>query len=848
MKRLFFAILIVYLFSISTVSAGLPNASMTSLLHMNWTAGTANFTDESGAQWSSVGTATTPYINTSFEKFGNASGQFTGSTSMVTVANSSAWIWGTNHTVEFWFYPTGSNANKMELIEQGINGVQFAPVDLLYDSTNKNLVIYASSTGASWDLISAGTTAANSVPFNQWSHIELDYNKPVYKIYINGLLAYSITTSVVSPFVSSLNYSYGNTAANFISPIGYMDEVAQWSITLHMANFTPPTAEYSTAPVASFAMSNSSGVGTALVNFTDTSTNAPTSWNWTFTNITGNNTEIGFATTQYPNYIFGGGNWSIRLTATNICGSNTTAANTRFVNVSVSSLLPVVTFAANVTTGIEPAAILFTDTSLGYGASWWNWSYGDGNMANYTVQTSPAHIYSNGGLYTVNETITNVAGSTTSVMSNYITIGNPTVSGFMANITSGYAALPVAFIVTNSNDNATFWNWSPGDGSTWTNGSVQNYTYIYTTYGAHTVTEMAGNVYTSSTTTKTNYVMTFNPQLITNFTGSPTIGYEPLSVIFTDTSMGSGINQWNWSFGDGAYSSLENPGHTYTTTGYFTVILNATNNSGSSNILTRPNYFSILSSTIPTVNFWGDTGTVTSIGKPIGFVDSSTNNPTSWYWDFGDGSTSTQQNPSHAYSSFGYFNVSHSATNRFGTSWLNQTNYVLINPVSPLILTSFTGTPASGLASLNVAFIDTSIALPYPVTSWSWNFGDTGTSVLQNPAHTYNTPGTYSVSLTTTNANATNSTTYVNYIMANAPIPSTAFIKSFTNNGAITAIIINRYNYGALSMFNPDTLVPLTPSQTLVNLPDSTTLDTIPTLPAIAFYGDDGSYWIYRTV
>lgn len=182
------------------------------------------------------------------------------------------------------------------------------------------------------------------------------------------------------------------------------------------------------------------------------------------------------------------------------------------------------------------------------------------------------------------------------------------------------------------------------------------------------------------------------------------------------------------------------------------------------------------------------------------------------------------------------------------TSWNNKSSYITIIPSSPVIITSFTGTPTSGLASLAVAFTDTSIALPYPVTSWSWNFGDTGVSTLQNPTHTYNAPGTYSVSLTTTNANITNSTTYAGYITVSAPIPGVTFVKSFTSNATHTGININRYHYGPLSMFNPDTLVPISTSQSITYLPDSTTMDTIQILPAIAFYGDDGSYWIYRTV
>lgn len=251
---------------------------------------------------------------------------------------------------------------------------------------------------------------------------------------------------------------------------------------------------------------------------------------------------------------------------------------------------------------------------------------------------------------------------------------------------------------------------------------------------------------------------------------------------------------------------------------------------------------------MPVTDFYTTTST-TVLGSTTKFIDSSTNTPYGWYWLFGDGATSSAQNPYHTYSNYGYYTVNHSSTNYNGlTTWNNKSDYVVIVPSSPIIITKFKGTPTSGVASLPVAFSDTSLALPYPVTSWLWDFGDGGSSTVQNPTYTYNTPGIYSVTLTTSNSNVTNSTTYTDYISLSAPIPNTAFIKSISNDGTITQININRYNYGTLSLFDPDTKVAISTPQTLTYMGDSTTMDTIATQPAIAFYRDDGSYWIYRTV
>lgn len=431
-----------------------------------------------------------------------------------------------------------------------------------------------------------------------------------------------------------------------------------------------------------------------------------------------------------------------------------------------------------------------------------------------------------------------------SIIANYIWNSSLSVN-FTANTTFGQNPLNIRFNDTTISTidiitDITGWNWSFGDG---TYSELQNPTHTYTTPGNYSVSEMVTGAFGSNTLTKTDYIYAYS--LIPSFSANPTSGNTPLFVNFvnTSTTANSAITGINWSFGDGMYSSQSNPQHQFATTDSFPVILNITNGFGFN---TTTLTITAGTTVTPSVDYWANT--VTTLGQPTGFVDSSTNNPTSWYWMFGDGSISTTQNPSHTYALAGYYTVNHSATNAYGTTWTNRTNYVAVSPTTPTIITSFTGTPTSGLASLAVAFTDTSIALPYPATSWLWNFGDTGTSTLQNPSHTYNTPGTYSVSLTTANANLTNSTTYTNYITVTAPIPSSAFVKSITSDATTTSININRYEYDPLSLFNPDTLVPITTAQTITYLGDSTTMDTMAKLPAIAFYGDDGSYWIYRTV
>jgi serine protease len=163
----------------------------------------------------------------------------------------------------------------------------------------------------------------------------------------------------------------------------------------------------------------------------------------------------------------------------------------------------------------------------------------------------------------------------------------------------------------------------------------------------------------------------------------------------------------------------------------------------------------------PVANF---SGTPTSGTAPltVAFTDLSTNGPTSWAWTFGDGGTSTAQNPSHTYTSAGTYTVTLTATNSYGSDGETKTGYISVsNPPTNPPVANFSGTPTSGTAPLTVAFTDLSTNTP---TSWSWTFGDGGTSTAQNPSHTYTSAGTYTVTLTATNSYGSDGETKTDYI------------------------------------------------------------------------------------
>ncbi len=209
-------------------------------------------------------------------------------------------------------------------------------------------------------------------------------------------------------------------------------------------------------------------------------------------------------------------------------------------------------------------------------------------------------------------------------------------------------------------------------------------------------------------------------------------GAEP-AIAFTDLSTNT-PTAWAWNFGDGGTSTLQNPLHTFLTNGDFNVCLTASNVVGSDvycSIIT----IDVYATPVADFGFSGDPVTT--------FTDLSTNFPTSWEWEFGDGAVSTVQNPVHTYTDNGSFNVCLTATNAVGSSTNCKTVNISLTPQIPIADFTYS------VSGLTVSFTDVSANLP---VSWLWNFGDGTTSALQNPSHAYSNYGDYTVCLTATNA------------------------------------------------------------------------------------------------
>ena len=306
---------------------------------------------------------------------------------------------------------------------------------------------------------------------------------------------------------------------------------------------------------------------------------------------------------------------------------------------------------------------------------------------------------------------------------------------------------------------------------------------------------------TAPTTTPTTIIPTITPTTaiptstptttpviqppVAAFTADPDSGYAPLTVQFTDSSLNNVIS-WNWNFGDGSTSTQQNPVHTFDEVGTYTVTLTVQNDCGSDSTAAPINAICLE----PVAAFTADPNSGYAPLR-VQFTDSSENNVDTWLWNFGDGTTSEEQNPEHTFDEAGTYTVKLTAYNDCGfDSTTAPINAICLEPVA-----QFTANPTSGYAPLTVQFTDNS---QNNVDTWLWNFGDGTTSEEQNPEHTFDEAGTYTVKLTAYNDCGFDSTT--------APINAICLepVADFTANPTSGRAPLT-VQFTDLSTYNPDT-------------------------------------------
>jgi PKD repeat protein len=253
---------------------------------------------------------------------------------------------------------------------------------------------------------------------------------------------------------------------------------------------------------------------------------------------------------------------------------------------------------------------------------------------------------------------------------------------------------------------------------------------------------------------RTDYVAVTAEPPVADFSGTPTTGMRPLRVEFIDLSTGV-INSYYWEFGDGQVSTEQSPKHDYHLPGDYTVTLTATG-PGGTDLKGKINYIHV-DETPPVADFIAHPARVAR-NTGIHFTDLSIGAVANYYWEFGDGNTSTEQHPIHAYQSAGYYTVRLTVSAPAGSDMKERTDYIDVNsgPVS-----EFAANPTSGTRPVDVQFTDQSMGV---VTGYLWEFGDGYTSTEQNPSHQYPGDGDYTVRLTVTGPNGSDMKERIDHI------------------------------------------------------------------------------------
>ncbi|HEY3361797.1 MAG TPA: PGF-pre-PGF domain-containing protein [Methanosarcina sp.] len=245
---------------------------------------------------------------------------------------------------------------------------------------------------------------------------------------------------------------------------------------------------------------------------------------------------------------------------------------------------------------------------------------------------------------------------------------------------------------------------------------------------------------------------------VAEFTANATSGTVPLVVRFTDISTGGVPTSWLWDTGDGINSKhATNATHTFTDPGVYNVTLTVANEAGSSTV-TKTNYITVTPPQPPVADF---STNVTYGTAPLTVLFAATNEggaknkveePTSWYWDFGDGTNSNESLTVHTFMKPGNYTISLTVGNVIGNNTTTRPGYIVVtDPNAPVA--NFSSNVTEGYAPLTVQFND----LSQKATSRIWDFNGDGQldSNGTNPVYVYANAGTYTVNLTVSNENGT---------------------------------------------------------------------------------------------
>ncbi len=588
----------------------------------------------------------------------------------------------------------------------------------------------------------------------------------------------------------------------------------------HVVNSMP-------SPIASFSFPTSN-CANQTVQFTDNSQpnggGNITQWHWDFGDPASGVYNI--ATTQSPSHTFMGGPGVYTVIETVYNGTNCSDADTQSVTIIAR---PIANFHAD--TVCLGSLTTFTDQSTATGTITQRfWQFGDGGTSNLT---NPTYMYLTAGVFNVTLTVTTNEGCTRDTTKAVLVIPKPVASFTATAPTCAGDSVLFHNLSTTPHGTIVTWHWDFGDGgsTTITFPGSPDVNHLYTLGGTYTVVL---TITTSDNCTDSKSIpVIIQPAPTASFIyGTTRCALMPVQ--FTDQSQtggGSAITIWLWNFGDPTSGSanispLKDPVHSFTHSGTFSVNLMVTNATGCFDSVSQ----TVTINAAPVAQFTADTACVGSLTQ---FNDQSVPNATSissWVWDFGDPSSgtnnsSTLQNPTHTYTSPGNYGVKLTVTN--SNSCVHDTTIqISVNPKPQAMFSA-----SVSCVGDSTSFTDLSIAPGSGLSAWFWDFGDGGTSTIENPKHKYTSASTFSVMLRVTNLSGCTDSIVIPVTTHPKPVAAFSYTSFFCPAGEVvfqdqsqgvgSAIIDREWIFmpgSTSSLINPSFIFPVTDMKYLVSL------------------------------
>lgn len=520
-------------------------------------------------------------------------------------------------------------------------------------------------------------------------------------------------------------------------------------------------------PIPNFTASDSTGCFPLKIQFKDSSaagSGTLVSWQWDFGDGT-------LSTLQNPSHTYTrAGSFNITLRVVNSNGCSQLLNKASFIKMQ-NGVIADFSYTSQ-TNCYTPASISFNNLSTGTGALNYTWDFGDGKSSN---QQNPANSYATTGTYSVKLIATSSFGcSDTVIKSNAVNIVSVKANFTTPNIICQGAP----FLLTNTSTPSSvssFWDF--GDGTT---SGLNLPSKVYAASGNYSVKLVNDFGSCKDSITKSIQVLS---KPTSAFSAANNLSCQgPLTVSFTNTS--SGAASYIWDFGDNTSSTVQNPTHTYTANGSYTVSLISINASGCSDTLVKASLVQIVPPKIVNIDQLQGGGCLPFIVNPIATIQS--NNPiTSYFWNFGDGSTSASATPSHTYTKSGVYDVTLVITTAAGCKdSLTISNAIRVGSKPSA---QFVADPLDICAKIPVQFTDLSTG---SIDQWEWTFGDGSMGIEQNPLHGYKDTGYFKVTLVVSNFGCTDTLIKLRYIHVRPPIAR--FDTAFTCSDRATRTFIDQ--------------------------------------------------------